>query len=119
MLNLPQRTITAIKRNLLKRQREIEKSIKAVEKDDPAKDTVLAEALEPGTESYIADTHNRIVALEEQLAKVSKSIKEALGKIRKGTYGRCEVCSQSIGVRRLLVMPTTATCVSCSQNKQL
>lgn len=100
---------------MLRQQKEIEKNIKEVEKDDPVKSDSLAESSEPGTDSYIADTHTRNMALEETLKKTNTSIKIALQKITKGTYGKCEKCSDAVGIGRLLAMPTAMLCLSCSK----
>lgn len=114
MLGLPQKTIESIKKHLMKQQVEVEKSLQDVEKDDPATDGGLAEASEPGTDSYIADTHTRSLALEDQLKKVGNDIKNALGKIKNGTYGKCENCGKQIEINRLMAMPTASLCLSCS-----
>ena len=92
MLGFPTKKLSDIKQYLLRQQKEIEKNIKGVEKDDPAKSESLAESSEPGTDSYIADAHTKIVVLGNQLKKANSSIKQALLKIRKGTYGKCEEC---------------------------
>ena len=115
MLNFPSKTINYIKNLLVKQQKEVEKSLKEVEEEDPAKGEVLAESSEPGTDSYIADTHTKTVALEDKLNKAHTSIKIALSKITKGTYGKCEKCGQTIGVARLLALPTAQYCINCSQ----
>ena len=115
MLNFPKQTIKFIQNLLLSQQKEVEKNLKKVEKDDPAKADGLAETSEPGLDSYIADTHTKIVALEEQLKKTNSSIKTALAKIGKGTYGKCEDCGKQIEMARLLAMPTAAYCLSCSK----
>lgn len=115
MLNFPTKTLDIIKRYLLRQQKEVEKNLKEVEDDDPVKADSLAESSEPGTDSYIADTHTKIVALEDQLKKTNTSITAALSKIGKGTYGKCEKCKKQIGVGRLLAMPTAQYCLSCSK----
>ena len=115
MLDFPTKTLDNIKKYLLRQQKEVEKNLKEVEEDDPAKSDSLAEASEPGTDSYIADTHTKIVVLEEQLKKTDSSIKAALLKIGKGAYGKCEKCKKQIGVGRLLAMPTAQYCFSCSK----
>lgn len=116
MLGFPTKTINYIKKLLLNQQKEIEKNLKEVEEDDPVKEEVF-ESSEPGTDSYIAYTHTRIVVLGEQLKKTSGSIKAALLKIRKGTYGKCEKCGKQIELGRLLAMPTANFCLSCSTKK--
>lgn len=115
MLGFPRKTIDYIKNLLIREQKEVEKNIKGVEKNDPAKSESLAESSEPGTDSYIADAHTKVVVLGTQLKKTNSSINEALLKIKNGTYGKCEKCNKQIEVGRLLAMPTAMLCLSCSK----
>ncbi len=118
MLNFPKESLSTIKRYLLRQKKEVEKNLKEVEEDDPAKSPALAETSEPGTDSYIADTHNRKLVLLQQLKNISSSIKNALLKIKNGSYGKCEKCKTQIDIGRLLAMPTAQHCVSCSNNSK-
>ncbi len=115
MLDFPNKQINLIKKLLQRQQKEITENIKEIEEDDPAKSDGLVETSEPGTDSYIADTHTKDVALEQQLKKTNTSIKVALLKIRKGTYGKCEKCGKRIEIGRLLAMPTAQYCISDSK----
>lgn len=115
MLGFPTKTINYIKNILLRQQKKIEKNLKEAEEDDPVKGEAVAESSEPGTDSYIADSHTRTVVLEDKLKKTNTSIKTALSKIGKGTYGKCEKCGKQIEVGRLLAMPTAQHCLSCSK----
>lgn len=115
MLNLPQKTLDKIKKTLTKEKSEVEKNLKEVEKEDPAKAPALIETSEPGTDSYIADAHTKTLAIEQQLKNTRKSIKEALSKIAKGTYGKCENCGKKIEILRLFAIPIAKYCLSCSK----
>lgn len=115
MLNFPKTTLEFIKRHLLRQQKEVDKNLKGMEADDPVKSPVLAESSEPGTDSYIADSHTKTIVLENHLKAAKTDIKTALSKIKKGTYGKCENCGKPVGIGRLLAMPTAQYCVSCSQ----
>lgn len=115
MLNFPTKTLDLIKKKLLNQKKEVEEDLKEVEEDDPAKSSVLAESSEPGTDSYIADAHNKTVVLGQQLKNLSTNITHALSKIQKGSYGKCEKCGKQIEVGRLLIMPTAQYCVACSR----
>ncbi len=115
MLNFPSKTTKYIKDLLLRQQKKLEKNLKEVEEVDPVKGETLAETSEPGMDSYIAESHTRTVALEEQLKKTNTSIKTALSKIGKGTYGKCEKCGKAIEMGRLLAMPTAQYCLSDSK----
>lgn len=114
MLNLPRKTLNNIKKILLRKQKEVEINLKEVKGDDPAIDDI-ADVTEPGTASWIAEAHGRTVALGAELKNVGLSIRKALSKIRKGTYGKCEKCGKQIDPRRLLAMPTASLCLICSQ----
>ena len=115
MLNFPKTTLEFIKSHLLRQQKEVDKNLKGIEADDPVKSPVLAESSEPGTDSYIADTHTKSVVLEKQLKDAKTGIKTALLKIKNGAYGKCENCGKPVGIGRLLAMPTAQYCVSCSE----
>lgn len=118
MLNFPKETLKFIKKHLLRQQKQVEKNLKEVSEDDPVKSPALAETSEPGTDSYIADTHGKSVVLGQQLKNAKTGIKVALLKIKNGAYGKCEKCTKPIEMGRLLAMPTAQYCVSCS-NKRL
>ncbi|MBI2329882.1 TraR/DksA C4-type zinc finger protein [Candidatus Daviesbacteria bacterium] len=115
MLNFPKKTLEFIKRHLRRQQREVEKNLKEVEEDDPVKSPSLAESSEPGTDSYLADTHAKTIVLGQQLKNAKTSILVALTKIKKGTYGKCEKCGMKIEIGRLMIMPTAQYCIACSK----
>lgn len=115
MLSLPGKSIRAIKKLLLKRQKEVEEQIREVSDDDPVTAPALAESSEPGTDSWMADAHSRTIALKDQLVKAANSVKTALFKIKKRTYGTCESCKKDIEPARLEAMPTASLCLSCSK----
>lgn len=118
MLGLPKKTLETIKKLLIRQQKEIEKNLEEAEKDDPVKGDSLAESSEPGTDSYIAETHGKTLVVEQELKKTGNSIKIALAKIGKGTYGGCESCGKPVGVKRLFAMPTARLCLDCSSKPQ-
>ncbi len=115
MSNLPQKTVEAIKRLLMRQQKQVEQNLKTVKEDDPAIAPALAESSEPGTDSWIAQNHTSTVALGNALKRAGSSIKKALGKIKDGNYGKCEHCGGHIENGRLLAMPTAELCLSCSK----
>ena len=115
MLNFPKNTLDFLHKYLQKQKKEVDQNIKEIEEDDPAKSPALAESSEPGTDSYIADTHTKSEVLKSQLTKMSSIIKIALAKIKIGTYGKCDSCGKAIETERLLAMPAAQYCLSCSQ----
>jgi DnaK suppressor protein len=49
---------------------------------------------------------------------VLEQIDAALGRIEKGSYGRCESCGRAIAKARLDAVPYTALCVRCASQKE-
>ncbi len=115
MLNLTQDNFKKIRDKLLHQQKIVEEELSEIEKDDPVKSDGLAESMESGTESWMADVHGRAVAVSDNLHQMSDNIKKALNKLKSGKYGKCESCGKQIEVARLIVMPTATLCMACSK----
>lgn len=99
---------------LLKQQKNVEKELKELE-DPILSDVASAESSEPGTDSWLADTHSRVVAVKHNLLVMLGRIKNALSNLNKGKYGKCENCGKTIEDERLEAMPTATLCISCSK----
>ncbi|MBI4035959.1 TraR/DksA family transcriptional regulator [Candidatus Daviesbacteria bacterium] len=115
MLNFPKQTLDFLHKYLQRQKKEVDQSIRDIEEDDPAKSPALAESSEPGTDSYIADTHTKSEVIKAQLIRMNSIIKIALSKIKIGTYGKCDNCGKQIETERLLALPSAQYCLSCSQ----
>lgn len=117
MLRLPHKSLELIKKYLLRQQKQVEKNLKEVGDDDPATTPSLVESSEPGTDSWVAEEHTKVAVFKASLSNLAGSIKDALNRIKRGTYGRCQRCHKPIGVSRLLAMPTAKYCLSCSNKR--
>lgn len=51
--------------------------------------------------------------IRDRERKLLNKIKEALERIKAGTYGICEMCDEEISVPRLEARPVTTLCVKC------
>jgi DnaK suppressor protein len=47
-----------------------------------------------------------------------KKLEEALRRIKEGSYGECDSCSENIGFRRLLARPTAEMCIHCKEESE-
>ncbi len=103
-----------LKQLLLKQQQKVEEEIKSLEKDDPVHSLDLAESSEPGTDSWMADTHGRVQAVKSSLQQLLSKIKSSLTALNTGKYGKCENCGKPIEMKRLQAMPTATLCIACS-----
>lgn len=51
--------------------------------------------------------------IKDRERKLINKVQEALRKISDGSYGVCESCGESIGVKRLMARPVTNLCINC------
>jgi DnaK suppressor protein len=58
---------------------------------------------------------NSLVALTKQERKELADIQNALDKMDKDTYGKCERCSREINEPRLKALPMVRHCISCQK----
>lgn len=60
--------------------------------------------------------------INSQLAELEsrelEQIERALGRIVRGTYGRCEFCGEKISEPRLNALPYTNTCIDCQRENE-
>lgn len=112
------KAIEKIRDALLNQQKKVEEEIKLLDEDDPVNSEAPAESSEPGTDSWVADTHTRTVAVKETLKANLMKIKHALQSLSKGSYGKCENCGNKIEDSRLEAMPTAIYCIACSKLPQ-
>jgi len=47
-----------------------------------------------------------------------REIQDALTRIEKGSFGRCEACGHQISEKRLLVYPATNLCIRCKKRRE-
>lgn len=94
----------------------LSKEIAFIESEDPYKDANRAREVQDDTITEIEE-HDRLYATQSQLEIDLKLVKQALERIKKGTYGVCSNCHKPIGDERLAVMPTASLCASCQADK--
>lgn len=62
----------------------------------------------------VAEYSDRL-SIEHTLEKQLADVRKALASIEKGTYGVCKHCGNPIEEARLLIRPTSTSCVSCKK----
>jgi DnaK suppressor protein len=68
-----------------------------------------------GTDNFQRELALGLVSNEQQ---VLYRIEEALKRIDQGTYGKCEVCGESIKDSRLKALPFATMCISCKEKEE-
>ena len=84
-----------------------------------------ADTLVPGASSGgdLVDQANSDAEAELQVrvhqsdARLLQAIEDAFARIRRGTFGVCEACKQSISKARLEAVPWTRHCLDCKERE--
>jgi RNA polymerase-binding protein DksA len=58
------------------------------------------------------------VAVRQHMEELLLQVGDALERMKRGTYGICESCGQTISPERLEVLPYASLCVDCQQKKE-
>ena len=56
--------------------------------------------------------------IKDRERKLIGKVQEALKKIGEGSYGVCESCGESIGIKRLKARPVTSYCINCKSEME-
>lgn len=85
-----------------------------------------AETLVPGAGGWQGDLVDQAnsdaeaelqVRLHQSDARLLRAIEEALARIRRGTFGMCDACKQTISRARLEAVPWTRLCRECKERQ--
>ena len=117
MLKRTRPSFNKVKELLLRRKKEVEEELKAVEKEDPVFSDDLAESADSGSDNWLAEAHGKTVAIKISLQQLLSKIQTSILRINKGKYDKCESCGKRIEEARLKAMPVATMCISCSKKK--
>ena len=82
-------------------------------------DNIEADLRKPGDRDWVEraneiENDEVLDSLDEVTRAEVAELRHAVGRIDKGTYGRCEHCGGDISYARLEALPGTARCVRCA-----
>jgi DnaK suppressor protein len=89
--------------------------------------TDLGRELQPMGSPSLADINDQAtlesersfeLRIKDRERKLVGKVQEALKKISDGSYGVCESCGESIGVKRLQARPVTSYCINCKSEME-
>lgn len=117
---MDKKTLKNIEKMLLSKKEELKKELEAIASKDESKEGNYRSRFpkygekEDENATEVAVYTDRL-AIEDTLEKDLRDVKTALENIKKGTYGFCKYCKKPIDVKRLLIRPTSSSCVECKK----
>ena len=108
---------------LSKQVNHIENTLDLMKENNDANEDIYSPTELSHYDNHPAEIASQLYELEHNLAlKVHeeyslKEIKDALGRIEKGTFGQCIYCGKDIKEERLEIVPYTRLCIECETEK--
>lgn len=119
IVQFPKDVLAQIKAYLETKNRETEKKLKELKKEDPFEDGArLLDRGSDDTEAQSKAGHERVAAMQRALSMALVQTRKALTKINIGKYGICENCGKMIDTDRLAAIPTATLCLSCEKKRE-
>ncbi len=119
-MTIPLESLEYIKSKLLEEKKRLEKELADFTKRNVHnRDDYSARFPDMGTKddenAAEVSLYSDRLTLERALERGLKEVNDALNRIDQGTYGTCRFCNEFIPLERLLVRPTSASCVKCKE----
>jgi len=73
---------------------------------------------DPTDRATLESDRNLLLRMRDRERKLLTKIDEAFTRIDSGAYGRCEECSEEIGLERLRARPVTTLCIACKSAQE-
>jgi len=115
---IDQKTLDELKTILLGEKEELEKNLgriaKPINKAEGDYETSFEElGTDKDDNATEVDQYSQNLSVENSLEKQLQDVLDALEKMEKGTYGKCENCAKDIPLERLQVNPSARVCLDC------
>ncbi|QQS39518.1 TraR/DksA C4-type zinc finger protein [Candidatus Woesebacteria bacterium] len=118
-VKFPKRILKPVSEFLAHRVKTLEKRRKEIDSEDPFKNAERAtDNASPDADAEEQFGHARTSALKNQLDRKIIQTKKALSRIKIGTYGICEDCSEMIDTDRLIIYPEATLCSKCQAKRE-
>lgn len=75
-------------------------------------------AQDVGDKAESSYTKEFLLSLSDSERRQLFLVDEALQRIKKDTYGRCQMCGKDIGKKRLDAVPWAAHCIQCQEKTE-
>lgn len=115
MITIKNIDLKGIRSKIEKQRDAILSRIRRLRREDPFATEDRAIIVEPGSDAAALFGHEQVAVFEGRLREELKEVEKALGKIKTGTYGKCERCRKVIDPARLEVKPSAIYCLKCEK----
>ncbi len=119
-VKLPRIPLDRVIKQLRREEKKLGEQQERLTKDDPLlePERTLSNS-EMGDEALEEISHRHFAVIGEAVKNRSAQVQKALLRLKKGKYGLCADCGQSIDPARLKVDPSVILCLQCQEKKEI
>lgn len=116
---IPKSLLNQVAQFLRERLRLLERTKKAITKEDPFKDLDrINDNAAIDIEADEQSGHARISAIRREIIRTKVQIRKALSRVKVGKYGICADCGEMIDTDRLMVYPEATLCTKDARRRE-
>lgn len=117
-MDIDKKTMEELRAMLLKEKEELERNLgriaRPVDKEEGDYETSFEDiGTDKDDNATEVDQYTQNLSVETALEKKLQDVLDALERMDKGTYGKCENCQKDIPLERLRVNPSAKVCIDC------
>lgn len=119
--HMTKKQLTDIREMLVAEQRRIEADLTGFSHRNPRSSEIKFETdykdVGDGVDENAAEVaqYTNDLSVESELEKTLRDIEKAIKMIDDGEYGICKYCGDKIDVKRLMIRPTSTSCIACKK----
>lgn len=118
-IKFPDKVLAPVRNFLRRKEKELVKRQKSLSSQDPFTDTArLKDNAAVDADAQEQFGHARVEALRREVDRRLIQVRQALARIRIGSYGTCEACGKMIDTDRLMVKPEATLCIECERKRE-
>ncbi|MDR2436694.1 MAG: TraR/DksA family transcriptional regulator [Endomicrobium sp.] len=107
--------LAEIKKLLIEKKAKLLNKTNNTQRDIDSDDTDVGDEIDTARHSSDKEMFFEIAAVDKIILY---AVNDALAKIEKNTYGKCECCGEAISVERLKAIPWTRYCIKCQEEAE-
>lgn len=107
--------MTQFKKLLTQRRTELLNKVSAQKERDSESDVIVGDEIDTASQNSEKEMYFELAAAD----KITLSdINDALAKIEKGSFGKCECCGCEIPLERIKAIPWVRYCIQCQEEAE-
>lgn len=113
---MDKKKVEAYKKRLIQKQEELLRLVSKSEQDGrEADEEVTQDIADKAANSY---TKEFLFHQSDDNRRILQLVKDALERLREGSYGLCVACHEEVETKRLEAVPWARHCIECQQKQE-